>query len=104
MVFVAKWSNAPDCGSGIRKDFVGSNPIIHPSIVLNGIIRTIPIKAKISKDIKKVLSFNDKQHEIKLMIIVKKKPNIPQNPILNNIFNGIFILINTKQWVVMTKK
>ena len=30
MVFVAKRSNAPDCGSGIRKDFVGSNPIIHP--------------------------------------------------------------------------
>lgn len=30
MVSVAEWTNAPDCGSGIRKDFVGSNPILHP--------------------------------------------------------------------------
>ena len=33
MVFVAEWSNAPDCDSGIRKDFVGSNPILHPGMV-----------------------------------------------------------------------
>ena len=33
MVSVAEWTNAPDCGSGIRKDFVGSNPILHPNIV-----------------------------------------------------------------------
>lgn len=30
MVIVAERSNAPDCDSGIRKNFVGSNPIFHP--------------------------------------------------------------------------
>lgn len=30
MVIVAEWLNALDCGSSIRKDFVGSNPIFHP--------------------------------------------------------------------------
>jgi hypothetical protein len=34
MVIIAEWTNAPDCDSGIRKDFVGSNPIFHPKLRL----------------------------------------------------------------------